>query len=53
MDLLTRIEELREEMHSLALIYGIDHPKVIEVSQKLDVLVNGYYRLCRRNSMIK
>ena len=31
-------------MHDLALIYGIDHPEVLKVSQKLDVLLNDYLR---------
>ena len=45
--LVIQIEELRQEMHQLALIYGLNHPKVLEISQKLDNLLNDYMRTDR------
>lgn len=38
-DLLKEIEKLRMEMLELAAEHGIDHPLVLEVSQKLDILL--------------
>jgi len=38
-DLLKEIEELRVEMLKLATKHGIDHPFVLEASQKLDLLL--------------
>lgn len=48
MELLIEIEELRQVMNRLALLYGIQHRKVIEISQKLDMLLNEYYKGCLR-----
>jgi hypothetical protein len=42
--LVIQIEELRQEMHYLALLYGLNHPKVLEISQRLDNLLNDYMR---------
>lgn len=41
-DILKQIEELRKEMLGLAAQHGIDHPSVLEISQKLDVLLMEY-----------
>lgn len=41
-DLLKEIEELRGEMLELAEKHGLDHPLVLEVSQKLDILLIEY-----------
>lgn len=44
MKLSERIEALRQIMHELGILHGIRHPKVLEVSQQLDVLINEYYK---------
>lgn len=38
------IENLRENMHALALRYGLSHPQVLEISQLLDCEISRYYR---------
>jgi hypothetical protein len=42
--LLIKIELLRHVMQSLGLRKGIDHPDVLLISQKLDMLINEYYK---------
>lgn len=42
-----RIEKLRSKMHYNALVLGISHPKVLKVSQLLDLHINLYMRLCK------
>ncbi len=37
-----RIEQARKELHALALELGIQHPRVLSQSVKLDVLINEY-----------
>jgi hypothetical protein len=36
-------------MHYVALLYGISHAKVLEVSRSLDVKINQYMRLKKRH----
>lgn len=42
-DLLRRIEEVRSSMHQLALQYGFNAPLVLDLSQRLDGLLNTYH----------
>lgn len=46
------IEYLRRELHKSGLDKGFTHEKTIEISQKLDVLMNQYTRK-RDNKIIK
>ena len=46
--ILTEIELLRYVMEKLGLDKGIDNPDVIVLSQKLDRLLNKYYKACHR-----
>ena len=34
-----KLDQLREELHDLLNIYGIDHQKVLEFSRKLDTMI--------------
>lgn len=43
-NLFEMIEFLREEMHRTAELYGIGHPMVLEISNRLDEIINYYYR---------
>ena len=43
--LCSKIEELRQQMHVMALERGISHPDVLVVSQKLDEAINELYQL--------
>lgn len=43
--LLTRIEELREQMQRLAVHKGLSDLEVLAISQKLDCVLNDFYRL--------
>lgn len=45
MDIISRIEKLRLELHKLAIEKGLQDPQVIEVSRLLDELINEYYWL--------
>lgn len=45
-DLLDEIEQLRIEMSKIALQKGPDHHETLEISQKLDQLLNKYDRAC-------
>jgi hypothetical protein len=42
--LLENIEILRQTMENLGLVKGFDDPDVIALSQKLDALLNEYYK---------
>ncbi|GAA0135056.1 hypothetical protein YSY43_18960 [Paenibacillus sp. YSY-4.3] len=45
-----RIEEARQKLHRLELLYGgLQHPKVLEQSILLDELINKYNRITYRN----
>ena len=46
--ILAEIELLRHVMEKLGLDKGMDNPDVIALSQKLDRLLNEYYRACHR-----
>lgn len=52
-ELMKKIETLRHTMEDLSSANGIKDPKVIALSQQLDNLLNEYYRLCHRYSMLK
>jgi hypothetical protein len=52
-ELMNKIEILRHTMEDLSSLNGIKDPKVIALSQQLDNLLNEYYRLCHRYSMLK
>ena len=39
------IECLRQEMYVTALRKGINHPDVIRISQRLDEVINEFYKL--------
>lgn len=43
------IEDLRDELHDLAMRKGINSPGAIRTSQLLDIKVNEYYRYQRQN----
>lgn len=45
MDIISRIEKLRFELHRLATEKGFQDPHVIEISGLLDELINEYYWL--------
>jgi hypothetical protein len=45
MELLVQIELLRQVMCDLGLMLGINHPDVLLISQKLDLLINEYYKM--------
>lgn len=49
MDILQSIEKLRAQLIEVGLIKGLQDPQVIEISQKLDVLINIYYGLDQAN----
>ena len=38
-----RIEELRMQMQKIALDKDLTDPKVVKVSEKLDILINEFY----------
>ena len=38
-----RIEELRMQMQKIALDKALTDPKVVKVSEKLDILINEFY----------
>ncbi|WP_379159330.1 aspartyl-phosphate phosphatase Spo0E family protein [Paenibacillus sp. sgz5001063] len=38
-----QIEHARKELHTLALEHGIQHPRVLSQSVKLDALINEYF----------
>lgn len=44
MDLLAKIEFLRQAMHKAALEKGIAHPEVLAISQTLDIAINQCYK---------
>ena len=44
-DLWCRIEGLRQYMHLMALEKGISHPDVLIVSQRLDEMINEFYKV--------
>ena len=44
---LVEIEQLRKQLTALVSRVGLDHPKVRNLSRKLDDLVNEYHRLTR------
>lgn len=44
MNLVKKIERLREELNKLGLEKGFKDPQVIKLSQRLDVLINIYYK---------
>ncbi|MGG4555403.1 MULTISPECIES: aspartyl-phosphate phosphatase Spo0E family protein [Paenibacillus] len=47
-----RIEEARQRLHSLELLYGgLQHPKVLEQSIILDELINKYNRITYGDSV--
>ncbi|HWP98690.1 MAG TPA: aspartyl-phosphate phosphatase Spo0E family protein [Syntrophomonadaceae bacterium] len=45
MSVVQRIEDLRNELHKLVIDKGFQDPQVIGLSQKLDRLINAYYKL--------
>lgn len=47
---LIQIEELRQKMVSAALLYGIDHPKVLGYSQQIDEKHNKILKKTTVNS---
>jgi len=42
--LLNKIEDLRQKMHVTALEKGITHPDVLMVTQRLDEVINKFYK---------
>lgn len=44
-DILSKIEFLRQRMHEVATEKGISHPEVLNISQKLDAVLNECYKL--------
>lgn len=47
MDLLQIIEELRQQLEEIGIEKGLQDPEVLEASQRLDRLINEYYRFSR------
>lgn len=47
-----QIEFLRDEMHRAADFYGIGHPAVLEISHRLDEILNYYYRTQRQEQVL-
>lgn len=47
--LLSNIELIRDEMIKLSETYGFSHHKTIEISQRLDVLLNMYQKISKGN----
>lgn len=45
MDIVKSIEKLRTEMVEDGIGNGLKNPKVLEKSQKLDILINTYYNI--------
>lgn len=43
--LLNLIEKLKDSLQSTISVYGLQHPKTIEVSQELDLLLVKYYTI--------
>lgn len=43
-----KIETLRQKMHEIALEKGISHPDVLLSSQRLDELINQFYKVATR-----
>lgn len=48
MNIIHRIEELRLELNALGAEKGLKDPQVIKLSQRLDKLINEYYKLTQR-----
>jgi len=48
MRIVQSIEELRKQLVELGTIKGLQDPEVIRLSQKLDKVINAYYRRTRR-----
>lgn len=46
--ILANIERLRQIMHEVVNIYGIDSQQALIASQQLDAELNEYYRLQRK-----
>lgn len=44
-DIFSKIEYLRQKMHEVALEKGIAHPDVLHISQKLDDIINEFYKM--------
>lgn len=44
-NLWSKIEQLRQEMHVMALEKGRSHPDVLMVSQRLDKAINELYKV--------
>jgi len=42
-DLLQKIEELRQRLEEIGIKKGFQSPEAIEISQQLDRLINKYY----------
>lgn len=45
MELLVHIELLRQTMCDLGVLKGLNHPDVLAISQKLDMLIAEYYKM--------
>ncbi|MBU7595845.1 aspartyl-phosphate phosphatase Spo0E family protein (plasmid) [Metabacillus halosaccharovorans] len=45
--LLSNIELIRDEMIKLSETYGFSHHKTVEISQRLDVLLNMYQKISK------
>lgn len=45
MNIMQRIESMRSELVQKGEKYGFQDPQVLAISQKLDILINAYYRL--------
>jgi hypothetical protein len=51
MDIIHRIEKMREELLKIGNSKGFQDHEVIHLSQKLDKLINAYYRLERKKTI--
>ncbi len=47
-NLLDRIEELRKSLHDFAFTENLVAPEVVELSQRLDHLLNQYHKFIRQ-----
>lgn len=50
--LMEEIERIRAEMHELALLRGLSDPLVLQKSQQLDELINQYFKLIRKKTIV-
>ena len=48
--ILNMLEQTRDELVKVGLKYGLNHPKTMEVSNKIDQLHNNYNKIMNKNN---